>query len=105
MGCKKTQDNMMRFLQGELELDELKKFLIHVELCEICKEELEIYYTFYTAMKLLEEDPNCEKKSYKIDLKKELEKGKEKFKRTKRIRLQKSLFLYILIFAIGIFII
>ena len=41
MACKKTQDNMMRFLQGELELDELKKFLIHVECCEICKEELE----------------------------------------------------------------
>ncbi len=105
MNCRETQKNISLFLEKKLELEQLEEFLEHIERCNDCKEELEVYYTLYTAMRILEEDTNYKNISYKIDLKRELERAKEKCKRAKRKKMQKSLFLYILIMLIGIFVI
>ncbi len=105
MNCRETQKNISLFLEKKLELEQLEEFLEHIECCNDCKEELEVYYTLYTAMRILEEDTNYKNISYKIDLKRELERAKEKCRRAKRKKMHKSLLLYILIMLIGIFVI
>ncbi len=105
MNCKETQENIPLFLEGKLELQQLNLFLEHIESCKVCKEELEVYYTFYAAIKILEEDSDCKPNSCEIDLRKELARAKEKLKQAKRKKMQKSLLLYIFIIIIGIFMI
>ena len=58
------------FLSGELENRELKQFLVHIETCPECMEELTIQYLVMTGASLLEEGKS-------FDLGKELERLKE----------------------------
>lgn len=104
MNCKETQDKIQFFLQEALELEQLNLFLEHIERCETCREELEVYYTLYTGMQILEEETHNEKNGYEINLQKELERVKEKFRRARRKKMQKNILLFVLIIIIGIFI-
>ena len=55
MDCLKAQTRITSYVEGQLEGDELKEFLIHMEKCAGCKEELEIYYTLLVGTKQLDE--------------------------------------------------
>lgn len=55
MDCLKAQTCITSYVEEELTGDELKEFLLHVEQCEGCREELEIYYTLLVATKQLDE--------------------------------------------------
>lgn len=55
MDCLKAQTCITSYVEEELTGDELKEFLLHVENCEGCREELEIYYTLLVATKQLDE--------------------------------------------------
>lgn len=56
MTCMKAQSLITSFINDELNIDELEEFLEHVQSCDECMEELEVYYTLLTAMKQLDED-------------------------------------------------
>lgn len=55
MDCLKAQTCITSYVEEELTGNELKEFLLHVEQCENCREELEIYYTLLVATKQLDE--------------------------------------------------
>lgn len=55
MKCKDVQRMIPAFLSGELENRELKPFLLHMESCPECMEELTIQYLVMTGASLLEE--------------------------------------------------
>lgn len=56
MTCMKAQSLITPFINNRLSMEELEKFIDHVESCPKCREELEVYYALLTAMKQLDED-------------------------------------------------
>ncbi|MGN0306635.1 MAG: zf-HC2 domain-containing protein [Lachnospiraceae bacterium] len=66
MECKETQKMISAFLAGKLDNKELKHFLLHVENCNECMEELTIQYLVMTGTAILEEGKS-------FDLRKELD--------------------------------
>lgn len=55
MDCLAAQTNITSYVEGELKEEELKEFLLHMEKCDSCREELEIYYTLMEATRQLDE--------------------------------------------------
>lgn len=53
--CLKAQTCITSYVEEELTGNELKDFLIHMEHCPNCREELEIYYTLLVGTKQLDE--------------------------------------------------
>ena len=45
MNCQEAERLVTPYIHGELDEDTLEKFLEHIETCENCQEELEIYFT------------------------------------------------------------
>lgn len=66
MNCKETEKIIPTFLAGKLGSKELRQFLLHVESCPDCMEELAIQYLVMTGTAILEEGNS-------FDLRKELE--------------------------------
>ncbi len=58
MTCTQAQGYITPFINDQIDVNELEKFLDHIEHCEECREELEVYYTLLTAMKQLDEEHN-----------------------------------------------
>lgn len=56
MECKKIQKLFIPFIDDQLSVKELADFLDHMETCQDCREEYEIYYTMIMGMRYLEED-------------------------------------------------
>ncbi len=55
MDCLNAQTRITSYVDGELSGEELKEFLLHMERCPGCREELEIYYTLIEATRQLDE--------------------------------------------------
>lgn len=55
MDCLAAQTNITSYVEGKLKEEELKEFLLHMEKCDSCREELEIYYTLMEATRQLDE--------------------------------------------------
>ncbi|MDO4556812.1 MAG: zf-HC2 domain-containing protein [Lachnospiraceae bacterium] len=55
MDCLKAQTCITSYVEEELTGSDLKEFLIHMEECPGCREELEIYYTLLIGTKQLDE--------------------------------------------------
>lgn len=77
MTCMKAQGQITAFINDELNITELDKFIDHIDSCEDCKEELEVYYTLLTAMKQLDEDKNLSD-DFNQELKEKLDKTQER---------------------------
>ena len=54
MTCKETEKMIPFFLKDELETEELREFMEHIESCEDCKEELTIQFLVTEGMARLE---------------------------------------------------
>ncbi len=57
MDCRKTQSLIVPFIESQLTLEKARAFLKHIEDCEDCREELEVYYILLVGLKQLEEEP------------------------------------------------
>ena len=53
--CAGARRLVVPFIKGQLSGSELEKFLFHVDNCADCREELDIYFTFYESMDQLEQ--------------------------------------------------
>lgn len=58
MTCMEAQGLITAFINDELSIGELEEFIWHIQSCDDCMEELEVYYALLTAMKQLDEDRN-----------------------------------------------
>ena len=56
MDCKKAQSLVTAYIMRKLNDKDLEDFLEHVDSCEECYEELEIYYTVHYTIARLDED-------------------------------------------------
>ena len=53
MLCKEAERLVMPYIRRELDDEVMEEFLEHIESCENCKEELEIYYTVEAGIRQL----------------------------------------------------
>ena len=96
--CKEIQSNILPFFQGKLDIKQLELFLDHIEYCETCREELEVYYTLHTAMQILEDKHHSNESNGKIDLERELYRAREQCRRFHRRRAEKNvLFVFLVV--------
>lgn len=56
MECRDYQQEIVPYINGELNIKAAEEFVTHVKNCRDCYDELEIYYTIYRGLKLLDED-------------------------------------------------
>lgn len=56
MDCLEAQSKMLAFVKNELEEEETEAFLAHVDQCQECCEELQINYSVYEGIKMLDND-------------------------------------------------
>lgn len=54
MTCLEAQSKIIAYIEGKLEKDRKIEFLKHIQCCEDCKEELNIYYTMIEGMQQLD---------------------------------------------------
>lgn len=82
MTCKEAQGLIMPYINDELDVGQLEKFIEHIENCSDCKEELEVYFTLLTGMRQLDEEKNLSG-DFHIDFEKSLRKSEERINRAK----------------------
>lgn len=56
MTCKQVQKRIIDFINDDMDVKELGAFLEHLEYCDECKEEYDVYYTLIMGMRLLDSD-------------------------------------------------
>lgn len=56
MTCQQAEKMVVPYINNELSVAELQDFLEHIEGCENCREELEIYYMVDVGLKKLDEE-------------------------------------------------
>lgn len=56
MDCRKAQKQYIEFINDKLDIWDLAKFLKHMENCEDCREEYDIYYMMIEGMRFLENE-------------------------------------------------
>lgn len=74
MTCLEAEKMVNPYINNELSISELQDFMEHIENCENCREELEIYYMVDVGLKKLDEEQG----TYDIvgDLKRHLEESR-----------------------------
>lgn len=55
MDCKRFQELIASFVGNKIPQDEINDFLLHLDGCPECREELELSYSVMTALKQLDE--------------------------------------------------
>ena len=56
MTCQEAEKLVTPYIQGDLDGSQLEEFLEHIETCENCQEELEIYFTVDYGIRQLDSD-------------------------------------------------
>lgn len=56
MKCQEVQNRFIPFIDDQLSIRELEAFLKHMEECDNCREEYDVYYTMIMGMRYLESD-------------------------------------------------
>jgi hypothetical protein len=100
MTCLEAQGLTTPFLNDKLDLPKLEEFLDHVNHCDDCKEELEVYYILFASMKLLDEDRNFSN-NFHLNFENKLKKAEERIIKKKINLLQKRVLLVAAIIVIA----
>lgn len=56
MTCQEAERMVTPYINDQLSIDEVDAFLHHLEVCENCQEELEIYFMVDVGLKQLDKD-------------------------------------------------
>ncbi len=91
MDCINTQRNILSFINRALHEDDMLDFLEHIEGCEECRNELEIYYMIYMGYNRLETFEEPESYDFKGKLEKELKYMMLYLKTTKILSIVRSI--------------
>ena len=99
MTCIEAQKNKKPFIDDKLTSEQLEEFLLHIRTCESCREDLEVYYTIFASIKLLDEDKNS---NDQLDIKRKIKRAEEIIRR-KRLRvLYKKIAIVVLTIVISL---
>lgn len=100
MTCINAQKLMTGFINEELDIDTLELFLMHIRSCDSCREDLEVYYSLFAGMKLLDEDKNISM-DYQVDFERKLKRAEETVHRARMRVIQKRIAILIIAILIA----
>ena len=95
MTCKETEKLIPLFLMDDLNTDDLREFMEHIDECDDCKEELTIQFLVTEGMIRLES-------GNVFDLQNELKARMDKAEHTLKVRENMQWFLYALEGLVGV---
>ena len=95
MTCKETEKLIPLFLMDDLNTDDLREFMEHIDECDDCKEELTIQFLVTEGMMRLES-------GNVFDLQNELKFRMDKAEHTLKVRESMQWFLYALEGLVGV---
>lgn len=88
--CYEVQHSIKEYLLDEMDMEVASAFVKHVRSCPICREELEEYYAFSSALMQLEAlDEGEEKGNFFLNIEKRLERTElaaMKYRKDHRVR-------------------
>lgn len=91
MKCSEVQQKFIPFIDDKLSIEDLEEFLNHLENCQECKEEYEIYYTMIMGMRYLDEKENSSR--FRIDPEQKLRSAMDYLMKYRILHLEKLLLL------------
>ena len=68
MTCKEAESLVMPYIRHEIDIQEMEDFLEHIDGCENCREELEIYYMVEEGIRQLDSDTDTDRYNIKGDM-------------------------------------
>ena len=83
LSCVEAQHLIKEYLSEELNVKEAEQFVKHMRSCKTCREELEEYYAFYSALMQLDTKDDLEKGNFFMNIEKRLEKTEGVISRAK----------------------
>ncbi len=68
MTCKEAEGMVMAYIRHDMDVQQMEEFLEHIDQCENCREELEIYYTVEAGIRQLDADTDTDRYNIKGDM-------------------------------------
>lgn len=96
MDCKTAQEKIMPYIRRELNDREMEDFIEHIQECETCSEELEVYYTIYYALEKLDNDEEQGSFNIRELLEKDVEQAQQQIRNHQILHFYQKLFLAIM---------
>ena len=84
MNCQEAERLVTSYIHGELDEATLEEFLEHIETCENCQEELEIYFTVDSGIRQLDSD--ADNYNIKGELEELLEESRQHVRRRRMLQ-------------------
>ena len=72
VSCYEIQKKIKAYIMGDMELSEACEFVEHIRHCEACREELEVYYAFSSALMQMDHKEDV-KGNFFLNIEKRLE--------------------------------
>lgn len=66
--CKEAESLVMAYIRHDMDVQTMEEFLEHIDECENCREELEIYYTVEAGIRQLDSDTDTDRYNIKGDM-------------------------------------
>lgn len=102
MKCLDVQKMIIPFVNDKLSKKDLERFLNHLDDCESCREEYDVYYTLLMGMRLLDEEDNIAR-NFHLDAGEKLRYATEYLQRFKIMQICKWGMFIICIVAVLLF--
>lgn len=102
MNCREAQSLIVPFIEDKLDDEQLEAFLEHIESCSECYDELEVYFIVFSGTRQLD-DKYDEISDFKGELKKYIERKKEKYHKKHKRALWARLGVAAVMFAAALF--
>ncbi len=78
MTCKEAESLVMAYIHNEMDVQKMEEFLEHIDGCENCREELEIYYTVEAGIRQLDSDGDRDYYNIKGDMEADITASRQK---------------------------
>ncbi len=99
MNCHEAQAMINKYIHNELDVNTLEDFLLHVEQCPDCMEELEVYYIVFQGFRRLDEDANIAV-NYHEEFLNTLQSNEEKIRRFRSFHIFRRVSFVLLLFIV-----
>lgn len=103
MDCQEAERLVTPYIHGELDEDTLEKFLEHIETCENCQEELEIYFTVDSGIRQLDSD--ADNYNIKGELEELLDQSRQHVRRRRMLQAMRYSVDTLMVMSLGVMII
>lgn len=87
MTCKEAENLVMPYIRHKLDIGQVEEFLEHIDTCENCREELEIYYTVEVGIRQLDSDTDTDHYNIKGDMEADIMASKQEIYKLRFIRI------------------